>query len=70
MKVDLTRLAADAREAAAKHIQSDRPGRDARDALVAALTTITAAYRDAGIEQVSRYDLSDLMHAVGDLDAD
>ena len=37
MKVDLTRLAVDAREVAAKHIQSDRPGRDARDALVAAL---------------------------------
>lgn len=67
MSIDLAKLAAQLHQTATEHIDSDRPARDARAALVAALATITAAYRDAGIEQVSRYDLSDLMHAVGDL---
>jgi hypothetical protein len=67
VKIDLTKLAAEMREAAAEHIDSERPAFAARHALVGALARLTVAYREAGIEQVSRYDLSDLTYAVGNL---
>ena len=69
MEIDLTRVAAEMREAATENIDSDRSARDARHALVAAFATLTAAFREAGVEQVSPYDLSDLMYAIGELDS-